>query len=662
VSRPYGRFSNRSYTGLLVALLGLSLAAEHAEYADYGRGTRPQQPAFRAAVDVVSLDVTVLDKNRRPVRGLTAADFSVTEGGRLLPIVAFAEVVLPKPSIDAAAAPWLRDAARDVVANDPNDGRLVVIMFDHTIRVGAGPAARKIGNAIIDQLGPGDLAAVIFTQHLARPQNFTADKARLRESLQSPVIGASLISNTAETGQCMCGLCSLEAVKQVAKAMEAVPRRQKALFFIGGAIAVDVKLESGQSPCDPHTIPATADMFLAAQRANVVIHALDPNGLLTDYSAERRRTDSPRGGPPSEPPSLRILAERTGGRAVLFNNEAERMVPALFAESSSYYLIGFEAEASRAAANPRAFRPVDVRVSGRDVSVQRRSGYYPASAAMAERAALLRGSAASAGQAPVALGPSPLESALQGQLPKTDIPLRVAIAPFRSDAADPTLAITMNLNPDPPLAGRVEALTTAYDTDGNALGSQRLSVELPDSRAAGSTGPHELLSRIELRPGRYEIRLAAREERSGRIGSVYTFVDVPDFRRDALSLSGVVVRTSPGPRPLASGGLESLLPIAPTAARSFTTASTVRAFARVYQSESAKPRAVTVRARILDASNRLVFDRTTALSAQQFRNGAADYLLDLPVAQLAPGAHLLTIEASAGRAPVGRQVRFFLTR
>jgi VWFA-related protein len=634
---------------VIAAVVGLSLSIPHA-----------QQTTFRAGVDVVSLDVTVLDKSRRPIRGLTAADFTVLEGGKPRPIVAFEEVVLPQAAIDPAAAPWLRDAPRDVVSNDPSEGRLVVIMFDHSVNAGTGRAwaavlARTIANRIIDQLGPGDLAAVIFTQHLARPQNFTADKSRLRHSVESPVIGTSLIDNGAASGQCPCGLCSLEAVTQVATAMADVPRRQKVLFFIGRQIAVNVELDAGPLSCDPYRIPATAEMFLAAQRANVVVHALDPGGLLPPaaFSAGNRAVLLPAlaGGANKATESLQILAERTGGRAVFNQNAPEQAVPGIFAESSGYYLIGFEVDTSRPAANPRTFHAVDVRVNGRDVSVQNRSGYYLPSAAKPGAAT------------PVESTVSALETALLGQLPTTQIPLRVAIAPFRSaGSADPALAITLNLKSDPPLGGRIEAIATAYDTEGRAIGSQRLDVDLPESRDAAGAREHELQSRIELRPGHYEVRLAAREERSGRIGSVYTFVDVPDFRKAALSLSGVAMQTSAGPRPVASDTLQSLLPLAPTAVRTFATTSAVRAFARVYQPETSKPKAVTVRGYIVDASNRRVFDRSMALTAAQFVKGAADCLLTLPLAQLSPGAHLLTIEASVGKTTVTRQVRFVVTR
>jgi len=54
-----------------------------------------QLPTFHTGVDAVQLDVSVLDKDRRPVRGLTAADFTILENGKPRPIVAFSAVELP---------------------------------------------------------------------------------------------------------------------------------------------------------------------------------------------------------------------------------------------------------------------------------------------------------------------------------------------------------------------------------------------------------------------------------------------------------------------------------------------------------------------------------------------------------------------------------------
>src|SRR5690349_20662232 len=53
-----------------------------------------QQPTFRSGVDVVQVDVSVLDKDRRPGRGLTESAFTILEAGKPRPIVAFVPVEL----------------------------------------------------------------------------------------------------------------------------------------------------------------------------------------------------------------------------------------------------------------------------------------------------------------------------------------------------------------------------------------------------------------------------------------------------------------------------------------------------------------------------------------------------------------------------------------
>src|SRR6266545_4643188 len=69
-------------------------------------------PTFRGGIDIVELDVSVLGHDRVPVRGLTAADFTVLEDGEPQPIVAFDAVDLPDVAREGAS--WLRDIAPDV--------------------------------------------------------------------------------------------------------------------------------------------------------------------------------------------------------------------------------------------------------------------------------------------------------------------------------------------------------------------------------------------------------------------------------------------------------------------------------------------------------------------------------------------------------------------
>src|SRR5690349_1486124 len=75
-----------------------------------------QRPEFRTAVELVQLDVAVLDNQRVPVRGLTAADFTILEKGQARPIRAFSAIDLPARSRSGEAA-WAKSVPPDVATN-----------------------------------------------------------------------------------------------------------------------------------------------------------------------------------------------------------------------------------------------------------------------------------------------------------------------------------------------------------------------------------------------------------------------------------------------------------------------------------------------------------------------------------------------------------------
>ena len=113
----------RSAAALILAVHTCSLAA----LAGARQDPAPPQATFRTGVDVIQLDVSVLDKDRRPVRGLTAADFTILEEGSPRPVVEFKAVDVPPASSPPAG--WARDVPEDVTVNAPPRGRVVAIVM-----------------------------------------------------------------------------------------------------------------------------------------------------------------------------------------------------------------------------------------------------------------------------------------------------------------------------------------------------------------------------------------------------------------------------------------------------------------------------------------------------------------------------------------------------
>ena len=129
----------------------------------------------------------------------------------------------------------MREVAPDVITNQiPREGRLVVILLDRTIRPEDMPAARRTAEAAVVQLGPVDLAAVVFTTNTP-PQNFTADRRILKAVINQTFVPLQDDGVQSQRGECFRGMCSLEAIIHVAEALRDVPERRKMLLFIGQA-------------------------------------------------------------------------------------------------------------------------------------------------------------------------------------------------------------------------------------------------------------------------------------------------------------------------------------------------------------------------------------------------------------------------------------------
>ena len=175
----------------------------------------------------------------------------------------------------------------------------------------------------------------------------------------------------------------------------------------------------------------------------------------------------------------------------------------------------------------------------------------------------------------------------------------------------------------------------------------------------GRGGRFERLLLMNLKPGRYQLRIAMQSKTAVKAGSVFTDIDVPDFSKAPLTLSGIILHAEPGLVVGPADRLAAVVPVVPTTLRDFFRGQKVTAFLRVYQGGRAAVVPVHLRAQILDGRNMKVYDADETLSTDGFKaNRAADSRLELPIDQLAPGPYLFTLQATDPTATVTRDVRF----
>ena len=625
---------------------GLSIVLS-AQQASPPRPNAPATPSstqtFKSSVELVTLDVSVLDKDRQPIHDLTAADFTVIDAGVPQKIVAFETVDLPDRSMFPAA--WMHDIAPDVSTNRFDAERIVVLLMDD-FHVAMDPAdmqtAKNIARGIIDELGPADLGAVVYTFWHQNGQEFTADHERLLASVEKfkPSGGTPPIA-------CLEGECVNSAMRGISQIVQAWPGRRKAIAYIGPEPTFDFGPQNIEQDTpenrtfEDHGMKrnATPDLvktFKALQSANVNVYQYDTRGLMGSLNLVN-------GG-------YGLFGGNTGGASITRSNTPETRVGEMFVENSSYYLLGIEP------ANPPAngvFRPVRVVVNRPGAIVRARGGYYGGAVTGASTPRPQRG-----------MPQSSLDTAMTGAVAGGELPLELTVAPFaRPGQHRATIAIVAGLNrPAESAKDTVQIAARAFDQSTalrTSKGVSTATMALSPKTMERDTH-YDVATTLELAPGQYEIRLAMETKAEALRGSAFMSVTVPDFAKEPLSLSGIVLTRAPAPRPTGRDALANLLPYTPTTVRSFRPQERVLAMLRLYQGANTPMVPVNVAVRIVDRRDRPVYSRSGQLAPASFLTDdrAAEFEMLMPLTRLEPGPYLLSVYARAGQTTRIRHVRF----
>ena len=372
--------------------------------------TAPQapRPVIRSGVTYVSTDLVVRNERGEFVADLARTDFEVFEDGVKQEIVTFVLThggrVLAEVPAGATAAP---EGILLPPARPPNDvsGRVFLIFVDdHHLTARSTPRVRDLLRKVSSELiHEGDLFGIVSSGHSSVAVDMTYDRKRLTEAIQKITGGGLLPSEVIGTPGGAQGPpevrhrahVALSTAYEILRKFEQVRNRRKVFIYVSEGYDFDPfsksrakadreRYSSDRAP-DANPFTRTGNEFAAADlaaqlleltraanRANTTIYTIDPRGLVAgpdldqttldpgDWQDHIRETQS----------SLRVIAELTGGTPVVNTNDFTRALKRIDAETSDYYLLGYNSS------NPdplKRTRSIEIRVKP---APKRRTGGY----------------------------------------------------------------------------------------------------------------------------------------------------------------------------------------------------------------------------------------------------------------------------------------------
>ena len=243
-------------------------------------------------------------------------------------------------------------------------------------------------------------------------------------------------------------------------------------------------------------------------------------------------------------------------------------------------------------------------------------------------------------------------SALRSPLPVSGLALTMFTTPFRGENGRGSVVIGAQLQAaDLRLDGEqeIEVARVALDTEGQALedSGTRFTLNLRE-RETADTGGLRYFDRLDLPPGRHEVRLVVHQP-GGVTGSVVGHVEVPDFKKKAVTMSGLVVSSlndPPGRTLQGDAIVQKALAANPTITRQFAAGDTMTVWAEIYDNRNEALKAIPVTSRIRSAAGEAVITRSRILSASDdLLTSSFDYRERFELGSLAPGDYVLEVEA-----------------
>jgi VWFA-related protein len=531
----------------------------------------------------VRIDVTVTDREGRPVAGLTRGDFELVDAGVV-------------QAVDVREGPLAGEVG----------GRIFGVFFDE-YHVAAGESTDRARNALSDFMHevvrPDDQLVILKPLDRLQSIRATNDVVAMRARVASLTgrMGDYAPTTAFERNFMAAAPPAVDAeriqivtsgLQALAQSIGHLPARRKALLVLSEGF-VPVPRRSLQSGRDP-----IQNIIGSANRFGIAIYGIDP-GVRETHDVERTAV-------------LAELANQTGGRAAISGSDLSAVLRGISRELDASYVLTYPAPHP---ADGR-FHPVQVRVKKPDVTVRARTGYW----------------------APLA---SPSRTDLDRSLARTTVPARPThrsplIRPWfgiaRNARGVTQMSVTWEPETKPGIKARAEGASLRVTTDRAVLFEGPLAPVRP---VTGEPPVPPERAMFEVRPGRVELVMTITDATGGVVDTDVRSMDVPKFDTRTVIATPEVFRARTA-RELAL--IRADVSAAPVSSREFNRTERLLIRVPAYGPDGVQPK---VTARLLNAIRRPMRE-LTAVPSERLESTTE---VDVPLSSLAPGDYGIELTA-----------------
>lgn len=577
----------------LVFFFGFSLSG----FAQTPTPTPTPKPAeedediVKISTALIQIDVTVTDKSGKIVTDLKPEDFEIYENKEKQEITNFSfissdpqepvtqpqkaeknkEVGIPVPPV-----PVKPEQIRRTIALVVDD---LGLSFESVYFV-----RRSLKKFVDEQMQPNDLVAVIRTGSGAGAlQQFTSDKRQLYAAIEAikwnslgragvsafaPIeptplenaqsAGANVSDEDVEDEkqrindfnsfrEDIFSVGTLGAINFVVKGMDELPGRKSIMLFSDGFAVCNA-----QNPdrCT-RILDSLRQLTDLCNRAAVSIYSLDARGLAyTGITAADNVGSNPQAIQNAlssrsaelfdKQEGLSYLANETGGRAFFNNNDFNKSLDKALEDQKGFYLLGYQPDTETFDPKIRRFNKLDIKVKRPGLSVRYRSGFF----GVADKKII-----------PSQKTPTQqILEALSSPFAASGIALRLNTLFGKNEKEGSFVHSFLHVDakdlkffdePDGWKKADFDVLAVNFGANGNPVEQISKTYTL---RVKGET--YEKISKKGFvynflfpikKAGAYQMRVAIRDSATSKVGSASQFIEVPDLKKERLTLSGIIL-------------------------------------------------------------------------------------------------------------------------